>query len=328
MNPLQRGVFLDLATVDRDDLDLSALRASLPEWGFHPRSSPQQRDGRIARAEVIVTNKVVIDAEALEIARDLKLICAAATGTNNIDVETARRRGIVVCNARDYATDSVVQHVFTLLLTLVTRLDDYRADIRAGRWSAADQFCLLDHRIRTLAGMRLGIIGWGVLGQATARLARAFGMEVLVAASHNPAHPTTSMDYAGERLPLDTLLTQADVVSLHCPLTPQTRHLIDAAALQRMQPGSLLLNTARGALVDPEALAQTLRTGHLGGAGIDVMEPEPPPPDHPLLAPDIPNLILTPHTAWAAHSARQRVIDQIVANIRAFVAGAPRNVVE
>ncbi|WP_018872965.1 NAD(P)-dependent oxidoreductase [Thioalkalivibrio sp. ALJ16] len=328
MSPLQRGVFLDLATVDRDDLDLSALQNTLPEWRFHSRSSPQQRDARIACAEVIVTNKVVIDADALDAARDLRLICGAATGTNNIDVENARRRGIIVCNARDYATDSVVQHVFAMLLTLVTRLDAYRADIRAGRWSASDQFCLLDHPIRTLAGMRLGIIGWGVLGQATARMARAFGMEVLVAASLNPAHAAASADDACARIPLDTLLAQADVVSLHCPLTAQTRHLIDAAALRRMPPGSLLLNTARGALVDPESLAQHLRNGHLGGAGIDVLEPEPPPPDHPLLAPDIPNLVLTPHTAWAARSARQRVIDQIAANIQAFAAGTPRNVVE
>ena len=323
MTQLQRGVFLDLNTVDRDDLDLTELRASLPDWTFHDRTRRDQRAERIADAEVVITNKVELDADLLAAAPRLRLICAAATGFNNIDVAAARRQGIVVSNARDYATDSVVQHVFALLLTLVTRLDAYRADIRAGRWSASDQFCLLDHPIGTVAGMRLGIIGWGVLGRATARVAEAFGMEVLVAESQDPAREAND-----DRVPLERLLGQCDVISLHCPLTSATRHLIDDAALQRMRPGSLLLNTARGGLVEPEALARHLRIGHLGGAGIDVLEPEPPPPDHPLLADDLPNLVLTPHTAWAALSARQRVIDEVTANIRGFASGSPRNVVE
>ncbi|AKJ96452.1 glycerate dehydrogenase [Thioalkalivibrio versutus] len=323
MSHLQRGVFLDLATVDRDDLDLTELRASLPVWSFHEHTEPDQRLGRIGDAEVIVTNKVELNAEVLTAAPRLRLVCAAATGTNNIDVEAARRLGIVVSNARDYATDSVVQHVFALLLTLVTQLDAYRADIRAGRWSASDQFCLLDHPIGTVAGMRLGIIGWGVLGRATARVAEAFGMEVLVAESLNPDRAAQE-----DRVPLERLLGQCDVISLHCPLTATTRHLIDDAALRQMRPGALLLNTARGGLVDPEALARYLRSGHLGGAGIDVLEPEPPPADHPLLADDIPNLILTPHTAWAARTARQRVIDEVTANIHGYASDQPRNVVE
>ncbi|WP_018880313.1 D-2-hydroxyacid dehydrogenase [Thioalkalivibrio sp. ALE9] len=323
MTQLQRGVFLDLNTVDRDDLDLTELRACLPEWAFHDRTRPDQCAERIADADVVITNKVELDADLLAVAPRLRLICAAATGFNNIDVAAARRQGIVVSNARDYATDSVVQHVFALLLTLVTRLDDYRADIRAGRWSASDQFCLLDHPIGTLAGMRIGIIGWGVLGRATARVAEAFGMEVRVAQSHDPAQRTHA-----DRLPLERLLAECDVISLHCPLTPATRHLIDDDALRRMRPGSILLNTARGGLVDPEALARHLRSGHLGGAGIDVLEPEPPPPGHPLLADDIPRLVLTPHTAWAARGARQRVIDEVTHNIRSFACGSPRNVVE
>ncbi|WP_024327220.1 D-2-hydroxyacid dehydrogenase [Thioalkalivibrio sp. AKL19] len=323
MNQLQSGVFLDLNTVDRDDLDLTELRACLPDWTFHDRTRPDERAERIADAEVVITNKVELDADLLAAAPRLRLICAAATGFNNIDVAAARRQGIVVSNARDYATDSVVQHVFALLLTLVTRLDAYRTDIRAGRWSASDQFCLLDHTIGTVAGMRLGIIGWGVLGQATARVAEAFGMEVLVAESHDPVRSAQK-----DRVPLDRLLSQCDVISLHCPLTTATRHLINDAALQRMRPGSLLLNTARGGLVDPDALARHLRSGHLGGAGIDVLEPEPPPAEHPLLADDIPNLVLTPHTAWAARSARQRVIDEVTANIRGFASGQPRHVAE
>ncbi len=326
MNPPQHGAFLDLATIDRADLDLAPVRASLPDWSFHARTSPEDCDQRIRAAQVVVTNKVELDAERLAAAPNLQLVCAAATGTNNIDLGAARRLGITVSNARDYATDSVVQHVFALLLNLVTRLDDYRADIRTGRWSASDQFCLLDHPIHTLAGMRLGIIGWGVLGRATARVAEAFGMEVRVAESLRPA-PRSASPEGPDRRPLHRLLSECDVISLHCPLTRDTRHLIDAAALRCMQPGSLLLNTARGGLVDAEALANHLRQGHLGGAGIDVLEPEPPPPGHPLLAPDIPNLVLTPHTAWAARSARQAVIEEVAANIRAFVAGRPRNVV-
>ncbi|WP_018868453.1 MULTISPECIES: D-2-hydroxyacid dehydrogenase [unclassified Thioalkalivibrio] len=325
MTGLRHGVFLDLSTVDRDDLDLAPLREALPDWDLHPRTEPGDIAARIANADVVVTNKVVLDETLLASATKLKLICAAATGTNNIDVAAANRLGITVSNARDYATDSVVQHVFALLLTLVTRLDDYRADVRAGHWSASEQFCLLDHPIRTLAGMRLGIIGYGVLGQATARVARAFGMQVRVAATLRKAAPSPGDDE--DRVPLPELLATSDVVSLHCPLSPETRHLIDDDALRRMRPGAILLNTARGGLVDPEALARHLRAGSLGGAGIDVLEPEPPPADHPLLAAEIPNLVLTPHTAWAARSARQRVIEETATNIRSFAKGQPRHVV-
>ncbi len=317
-----KGVFLDLNTVDRGDLDLEPLRQALPEWKFFQRTEPDEIAERIRDAEVVVTNKVFLGAEAIASAPRLRLICAAATGTNNIDLAAADARSIPVCNARNYATDSVVQHVFAVLLTLVTRIDDYRADIRAGRWSASDQFCLLDHPIRTLAGMHLGIVGFGVLGQATARMAEAFGMRVTVAGSLRP-------DAAGadDRPALDELLPQLDVLSLHCPLTDRTRNLIDGRRLARMPQGSLLINTARGGLIEPRALADSLRTGHLGGAGIDVLEPEPPPAGHPLLAPDIPNLVLTPHTAWAARSARQNVLEEVRANIAAFLAEAPRNVV-
>jgi glycerate dehydrogenase len=317
-----KGVFLDLNTVDRGDLDLEPLRQALPEWEFFQRTETDEIAERIRDAEVVVTNKVLLGAEVVASAPRLRLICAAATGTNNIDLAAADTRGVPVCNARNYATDSVVQHVFALLLTLVTRMDDYRADIRAGRWSASDQFCLLDHPIRTLAGMHLGIVGFGVLGQATARMAEAFGMRFTVAGSLRP-------DAAGadDRPALDELLPQLDVLSLHCPLTDRTRNLIDRRRLALMPQGSLLINTARGGLIDPHALADSLGSGHLGGAGIDVLEPEPPPADHPLLAPDIPNLVLTPHTAWAARSARQNVLEEVRANIAAFLAGAPRNVV-
>jgi len=317
-----KGVFLDLNTVDRGDLDLEPLRQALPAWEFFQRTAPGQIAERVRDAEVVVTNKVCIGADAVASAPALRLICTAATGTNNIDLAAAAARDIPVCNARNYATDSVVQHVFALLLNLVTRMDAYRADIRAGRWSESDQFCLLDHPIRTLAGMHLGIVGFGVLGQATARMAEAFGMRVTIAGSLRP--DATGVD---DRPPLDELLPQLDALSLHCPLTDRTRDLIDARRLALMPPGSLLINTARGGLVEPQALADSLRAGHLGGAGIDVLEPEPPPANHPLLATDIPNLVLTPHTAWAARSARQNVLEEVRANIAAFRAGTPRNVV-
>lgn len=317
-----KGVFLDLNTVDRGDLDLEPLRQALPRWDFFQRTGPDEISSRVRDADVVVINKVIIDAETLASAPRLQLICAAATGTNNIDVAAAAERGIVVCNARNYATDSVVQHVFALLLTLVTRMDAYRDDVRAGRWSESDQFCLLDHPIRTLAGMHLGIVGFGVLGRATARIAEAFGMRVAVAGSLRP-------DAAGvdDRPPLDELLPRLDALSLHCPLTDRTRNLIDARRLARMPRGSLLINTARGGLVEPAALAASLRAGHLGGAGIDVLDPEPPPSGHPLLAPGIPNLVLTPHTAWAARGARQNVLEEVRANITGFLAGTPRNAV-
>jgi len=317
-----RGVFLDLNTVDRGDLDLQPLRDVLPHWDFFQRTAPQQIPDRIRDAEVVVTNKVVLGAGAIAAAPRLKLVCTAATGTNNIDLAATSARGVPVCNARNYATDSVVQHVFALLLTLVTRMDAYRSDIRTGRWSESDQFCLLDHPIRTLAGMHLGIVGHGVLGQATGRIAEAFGMRVTVAGSLRP-----DASGADDRPALDDLLPELDALSLHCPLTERTRDLIDARRLATMPTGSLLINTARGGLVEPQALAAALRSGHLGGAGIDVVDPEPPPADHPLLATDIPNLVLTPHTAWAARSARQNVLEEVRANIEAFVAGAPRNVV-
>ncbi|OOG27141.1 glycerate dehydrogenase [Thioalkalivibrio denitrificans] len=317
----ERGVFLDLETVDRDDLDLNALRSTLSHWEMHPYTGSEEVGARIAGAQVVVSNKVVLDAAAIESAPDLRLICVAATGTNNVDLETARKRGVTVCNVRDYATAAVSQHVFAMILALTTRLNAYQRDVAEGRWQESRQFCLLDHPIRELEGLTLGIIGYGALGQGVARAAKAFGLNVAVAES------LVSPGRDKARWPLERLLAESDIISLHCPLTEQTHHLIDADALEAMKSDALLINTARGAIVDNAALATALRQGIIGGAGIDVLEQEPPPPDHPLLARDIPNLILTPHIAWAAREARQRVIDQVAANIRAFIAGDPRNVV-
>ncbi|MFW5453050.1 2-hydroxyacid dehydrogenase [Thioalkalivibrio sulfidiphilus] len=318
---IQHGVLLDLETMDRDDLDLAALRAALPRWDIHPYTETDEVPARIARAQVVVTNKVVVNRAAMDAAPELKLICVAATGTNNVDLEAARERGITVCNVRDYGTASVVQHVFTLILALTTRLGAYQRDVARGLWQDSRQFCLLDHPIRELSGLTLGIVGYGVLGQAVARTAECFGLRVIVADS------LVSPGSDPDRLPLGRVLAESDILSLHCPLTDQTRHLIDARALAAMKADALLINAARGAVVDNAALADALRRGVIGGAGIDVLDQEPPPADHPLLAPDIPNLIVTPHIAWAAREARQRVIDQVTDNIQAYLAGAPRRTV-
>ena len=268
----------------------------------------------------MISNKVRLDAAAFAAAPQLRLVCVAATGTNNVDLDAAQRHGVTVCNVRGYATPAVVQHVYALILALTTRLPDYQRDVANGRWQASPYFCLLDHPIRELAGRTLGIVGYGELGSAVARVAAAFGMSVLI------AQRAGSAAQAG-RLALTELLPLVDILSLHCPLTPQTRGLIGAQELALMKPDALLINTARGGLVDEAALAAALRGGKLGGAGIDVLSEEPPRDNNPLLATDIPNLIVTPHIAWASREARQRVIDAIAANIRAFLAGTPVNVV-
>jgi glycerate dehydrogenase len=313
-----RGVFLDLASLAEADLDLSAFEPLFDDWRTYPRAAPAEVIERIADAEVVVTNKVVLDETVLRAAPKLKLVCLTATGYNNVDIETARELGIVVSNAVAYATDSVVQHVFALILAHHTRLFDYNAAVRRGDWSRSSQFGLLDYPVRELRGMTFGIVGYGELGHGVARIAEAFGMHVLVSA--RPGGPP-----APGRTPFEEALEKADVLTLHVPLLENTRHLIDADALARMKPTAFLVNTARGAVVDNAALANALRQGTIGGAGIDVLDVEPPPLDHPLLADDIPNLILTPHSAWAGRQARQNVVDETVANIRAFQAGETRN---
>lgn len=318
---MTRGVVLDLASLHESDLDLSELESLLPQWRFYPATAPEQRLAHIGDAEVVVLNKVVLDETILRAVPHVRLICLTATGTNNIDVETAAELGMVVSNVRGYATDSVAQHVMAMILAHHTRLLAYDAAVKRGDWSRSSQFCLLDYPVRELRGMKLGIVGFGELGQGVARLAEAFGMEILV--SWRPG----GRDARPGRLPLERLLAESDVVSLHVPLTPETEGLIDARRLSLMQPHALLVNTARGAVVDNAALADALRRGVIGGAAVDVLDREPPPLDHPLLAPDIPNLILTPHTAWAGRQARQKVVDQTVANIRGWLEGRPRNVV-
>lgn len=312
------AVFLDSATLD--DLDFSALQACFDTLTLHSASTPEQVVERLRGAQVAISNKVPLTKPVLAACPDLRLVLVSATGTNNVDLAAARARGITVCNCQGYGTASVAQHCLALMLALATRLPDYQAAVRAGRWQQAPQFCLLDFPIMELHGKTLGILGHGELGSAVARLAEAFGMRVMV--GQLPGRPERPGN-----VPLDELLAQVDVLSLHCPLTEQTRNLIGARELALLKPGALLINTARGGLVDEQALADALRSGHLGGAASDVLTEEPPRNGNPLLAPDIPRLILTPHSAWGSREARQRIIEQLAENARAFQAGAPIRVV-
>lgn len=316
--PAMNAVFPDFATVSRDDIDLGALHATGIGLTLHDVTTAAELPARLAPAEILITNKIRIGAAELEAAPRLKLICLSATGVNNVDLDAARARGIGVCNITAYCTASVVQHVYALILALTHHLAGYQRLLQQGSWKDSPQFCMLDFPIRELAGRKLGIVGYGELGRGVARVAPAFGLEVLVS-----ERPVAAATRAG-RLSFQEVLESADVLSLHCPLTDETRGLIDAAALGRMKPAAILVNTARGALVDSAALADALRRGSIAGAGIDVLPQEPPVDGDPLLDPSIPNLIITPHVAWAARESRQRAVDEIAANIRSFLEGGRR----
>jgi glycerate dehydrogenase len=318
---MKPAVFLDSASLDQGDLSWNGLKRALPELACHEMTEPDQVLDRCLNAEIIITNKVVLDAGIMERLEALQMICVTATGTNNVDLDYCAKHGITVCNVRDYATASVVQHVFTLILALTTRLGDYRAAVAAGDWTRSSQFCLLDYPISELAGKTLGIIGYGVLGQAVAKVASAFGLEVLVA-----QRPGSGQCQEG-RVPLEDFFARSDIISLHCPLAENTQGLISTETLRQMQDHALLINTARGGLVDESALALALREARIGGAGLDVLSQEPPPADHPLLAADIPNLLITPHIAWASRESRQRLLDQVGDNIMAYLNGQPQNIV-
>ena len=313
-----RAIFLDYATVSfNGDLDPAALRRAMSDLELRDHTAQESVADAVAGAAAVLVNKLRITRDILDAAPTLELIALAATGTNNIDLEAARERGVAVCNLRDYCTASVVQHVMGTLLLLTHKLREYDALVRSGAWQRGEQFCLLDYPIRELVGRRLGIVGFGTLGRGVARAATAFGMEVLVA-NRPGGSPVPG------RLDLDELLAAVDVLSLHCPLTPATHGMIGASRLSRMKRDAVLINTARGALVDAEALANALRGGRLGGAAIDVLSQEPPVDGSPLLAGDIPNLIVTPHIAWAAREARQRCIDEMAANVADFRRGGRR----
>jgi glycerate dehydrogenase len=307
--------------LDRDTLPASVRRPAIEHsWQEYPASLESDVVARLQDADIAITNKVPIRASHLAQLPRLKMIAVSATGTDMIDLAACRARGIVVSNIRNYSVVSVPEHCMTLILALRRNLRAYADDVDAGKWQQASRFCLLDHPIGDLAGSRLGIVGYGALGQAVARLGQAFGMQVCVAKRPSVADPQVMA------LPLDELLRTSDVVSLHLPLTEQTRHMIGAAELASMKPTALLINTARGGLVDEAALADALRNGVIGGAGFDVLSKEPPVPDNPLLGIHQPNFILTPHVAWASSQATQKLADMLIDNIEAFHAGRPNNV--
>ncbi|WP_060483298.1 2-hydroxyacid dehydrogenase [Pseudomonas sp. NBRC 111119] len=316
----RHAVFLDHHSLDLGDLDLSPLKQQFDTFELFAATRPEQVAERLQGATAVISNKVVLDAATLAANPQLKLILVAATGTNNVDLAAAHAQGITVCNCQGYGTPSVAQHTLALLLALATRLCDYQQAVREGRWAQASQFCLLDFPIVELEGKTLGLLGHGELGGAVARLAEAFGMRVL--SGQIPGRPSRN-----DRLPLDELLPQVDALTLHCPLNDQTRHMIGARELALLKPGALVVNTARGGLIDEQALADALRSGHLGGAATDVLSVEPPVHGNPLLEPSIPRLIVTPHSAWGAVEARQRIVGQLAENAQAFFAGQAQRVV-
>ncbi len=312
------GVFLDVATVDRGDLDLSSLTQVLPHWDFHDYSEPETVAERLKSADVIVSNKVFLGHAELTHAGGVKLVCVAATGTNNVDLDAARARNIAVSNVLNYATPSVAQHVLLLILALSGHFENYRRLVIEGHWQTSKTFSPINYPITELEGKTLGIVGYGTLGRRVAQLGEAFGMKVLIAARRRaPA--------SAARVPLDELLPQVDVLSLHCPLTADTQNLIGARELSMMRPTALLINTARGGIVDEDALALALRDHRLGGAGIDVLSVEPPVKFNPLLELDLPNVIITPHISWASQEARQRLVNEVALNIAAYLRGESRN---
>ena len=317
-----KAVCLDFATVSRGDLDTERIVRLVPQIALHEVTPEADIARRIAGAQIVLVNKLRITRERMVASGALRLIAVMATGTNNVDREAARDLGIAVCNVRSYCTTSLTQHVLAVILALTHRVCGYARLAVDGSWQASPQFTMLDFPIRELSDRVLGIVGFGTLGRSVARVAEAaLGMRVLIA--NRPGAERSS-----ERIDLRDLLPRADVLSLHCPLTPATERLIGAPELALMKPDALIVNTARGGLIDSQALADALRGGRIGGAAIDVLTQEPPVDGNPLLAPDIPNLLVTPHVAWSAREARQRCLDEVTANIEAFLRGERRNRVD
>ncbi len=316
-----KAVFLDFDTMG-SGLDLEPLKNVTPDLEVYDVTGNEQIEARIRDADIVFTNKIRLSDTLLAAAKKLKFIGLTATGTDNIDIETARKNGIAVTNIRGYCTESVVEHVFGVLLMLTHSLAGFRRSVRAGDWQSSDDPFLLVHPVRELSAMTMGIVGFGVLGQGVARIAPAFGMNVIISA--RPGATNVGNDKAN-RVAFDDVLDQADVISLHCPLNDETRHLFGARQFQQMKKSAILINTARGGLVDSAALADALRSGEIAAAAVDVLPKEPPIDGDPLLDYVGENLIVTPHIAWATNEARQNAINELAANAKAFLAGEERN---
>jgi len=308
--------------LDRSTLQANVRRPAFEHnWAEYPGTSESEVLGRLRDATIAITNKVPLRAVTLERLPALKMIAVAATGYDSIDIAYCKAHGIAVANIRNYALHTVPEHTFALILALRRNLLAYRQDVQAGRWQQVDQFCFFDHPIRDLYGATIGIIGEGVLGQGTASIARGFGMRVLFADHAPPKAAGVAFT------PLDQVLVESDVISLHVPLSAETRHLIGIEQFRKMKRTAILINTARGGLVDEEALVQALKEGLIAGAGFDVLSREPPKDGNPLLDLRSPNFILTPHVAWASDGAMQFLADQLIDNIEGFVRGSPQNLV-
>lgn len=314
-----KAAFLDFATVGSDELDDGPLRELTEEFHVYDNTPAEDVVSRIDGAEFVYVNKIRMTREIIEGASALKFIGLVATGVDNVDLEAAKEKGVAVCNIRAYCTNSVVEHVFAMLLSLSHSLGLYHSSVRRGDWANAVNFCMLGYPLRELSVMTLGIVGYGELGGGVARVAEAFGMKVLVSARPG------SDSVADNRIPFDQILDTCDVISLHCPLTQDTQGLIGKAELLRMKDSAILINTARGGLVDSAALVDALANGTIAAAGIDVLSHEPPVNGDPLLDYAGDNLIITPHIAWATVEARQNAINEVAANVAAFLKGEERN---
>jgi glycerate dehydrogenase len=312
-------VVLDGYTLNPGDLTWDALRA-LGEVALFDRTPPEQVAARSADAEIIVTNKALLPREVIAALPKLRFIAVTATGFNIVDAAAAKERGVPVSNVPLYGTRAVAQFTIALLLELCHHVGAHADSVRAGDWVESADWCYARYPLLELDGLTFGIVGWGRIGQATAAIARAMGMKIIVA-SRSPKPPADGVEF----VPLEDVFRRADVVSLHCPLTPETKHLVNAERLALMKPTAFLLNTSRGPLLDEAAVATALNTGRLAAAGLDVLSTEPPKADNPLLTAR--NCLITPHQAWAAKAARARLMDTTVANVRAFLAGRPENVV-
>ena len=315
-----RLVILDAYTTNPGDLSWAPV-AALADCTVHDRTPPAEVRTRIGDADAVMLNKAVLSADTLEKAPNLKYVGILATGWNTVDLPAADRRGITVCNVPGYSTDSVAQQTFALLLELTNQVALHSADARAGGWARNADYCYRLSPQMELSGLVMGIVGFGQIGQAVAKIARAFGMRVLAHRRHISAPPPEGVDYAD----LDRLFSESDVVSLHCPLSTATAGLVNAARLAQMKPTAFLINTSRGPLVVEEDLAEALRQNRIAGAAVDVLSTEPPSPHNPLLA--APRCFITPHIAWTTAAARKRLIDIAAENLRAFLAGHPVHVV-
>jgi glycerate dehydrogenase len=306
------------------DLNQQALKSSLTSLDIYPNTSRDKVIDRLQGADIAIVNKVILGERELSACQHLKLIAVTATGTNNIDLIAAKTASIKVCNVIQYGRPTIIQHTFSLILALANQLMNYTHDVKMGKWHNSTVFCLMDHPIIELEGKKIGIIGYGDLGAGVAKMAEAFGMSVLLGA--RPGEATNQVD-GYPKLPLTELLPQVDILSLHCLLSADTLNMIDHTELALMKPSAFVINVARGGLINEQALAQALRSGQLAGAATDVLSVEPPINGNVLLDPTIPNLIVTPHCAWASQEARQRLLDKTAKNIEEYINGTLTRVI-